>query len=107
MFWKKSHDGQVKLPGPKDIPELVGRHMVVDMKKDPDWVWQLKAVIREVGKKEYYCRVFDNAAANKANVQVKNWTSLDNHPELILWEGDFNEKTHEARPEKVPAAPAP
>jgi len=32
MFWKrrKVKEGEVKLSGPKDIPGLVGRHMVVE-----------------------------------------------------------------------------
>ena len=40
MFWKhrEAKEGEVKLPGPKDIPELAGRYMVVEDKKDPDWV---------------------------------------------------------------------
>jgi hypothetical protein len=40
----------VRLPGPKEIPELVGRYMVLEDKKNPDWVWHLKGVVRQVGK---------------------------------------------------------
>jgi hypothetical protein len=31
---------------------------------------------------------------------VENWTSLDGHPELILWEGYFDNETYTARTEK-------
>ncbi|MDO8568055.1 MAG: hypothetical protein Q7R57_05000 [Dehalococcoidales bacterium] len=104
MFWKKKEASTdipgEKLSGPKDIPELVGRHMVVEMSQNPDYVWGLKGVLRQVGKKEFYCRVFDGSKAAKAGVQVKDWTSLDAHPELILWEGYFNKETCIARLEK-------
>jgi hypothetical protein len=102
MFWKhkEGKEGEVKLSGPQGIPELVGRHMVVEEKQDPDRVWKLKGVIRQVGKKEFYCRVFDEARMANANVIVKDWTSLDDHPELTLWEGYFNKETNTARREK-------
>ena len=54
-FWKKDDpevavtvDG-AKLAKPKDIPEPVGRKMVVGMKMDPDLVWSLKYVSRPSG----------------------------------------------------------
>ncbi|OIP27992.1 MAG: hypothetical protein AUK00_00735 [Dehalococcoidia bacterium CG2_30_46_9] len=103
MFWKrrKVKEGEVKLSGPKDIPGLVGRHMVVEEKKDPDWVWKLRGVIRPAGKKNaFYCRVFDESQAAQAGVKVKDWTSLDDHPDLILWEGYFDKETNMARREK-------
>lgn len=44
MFWKRKEtkEGEIKLPGPKGIPEPAGRYMVVEEKKDPNWVWNLK-----------------------------------------------------------------
>ena len=111
MFWKRKEtkEGEVKLPGTKGIPEFVGRYMVVQMNKDPNWVWKLKAVVRPAGKKKaFYCRVFDEAQAAQADVKVKDWTSLDEHPELILWEGYFDKETQETRPEKFvkPSSPS-
>jgi len=103
MFWKrgKTKEGEVKLPGPKSIPELPGRHMVIEEKKDPNWVWNLKAVVRPAEKKEaFYCRVFNPARVAQAGVKVKDWTSLEDHPDLILWEGYFDKKTNTVRREK-------
>jgi hypothetical protein len=105
MFWKfwkheKSKEGEVRLPGPKGIPELVGRYMVVQEKKHPYWVWKLKGVVRPAGKKAFYCRVFDEPQAAEAGVKVKDWTSLDDHPDLILWEGYFDKETNTVRREK-------
>jgi hypothetical protein len=103
MFWnrKPTKEGEMKFPGPKGIPGLVGSYMVVQMKKDPDWVWQLKGVVRPAGKKKtFYCRVFSDAQVAQAGVNVKDWTSLDGHPELILWEGYFDKQTNTVRDEK-------
>lgn len=91
----------MKLPGPKEIPELAGRDMVVQEKKDPDWVWKLKGVVRPASKnKTFFCRVFDESQVAREGLKVKDWTSLDEHPELILWEGYFDKETSTARPEK-------
>jgi hypothetical protein len=103
MFWnrKQTKEGGVKLPGPKEIPEPVGRYMVVQEKKDPDWVWKLKGVVRPAGKnKTFYCRVFIESQVAQSGVKVKDWTSLDERPELILWEGYFDKETNRAWPEK-------
>ncbi|OGP55182.1 MAG: hypothetical protein A2162_05280 [Deltaproteobacteria bacterium RBG_13_52_11b] len=103
MFWnrKQARDGEERLPGPKGIPGSVGSYMVVQMKKNPDWVWKLQGVVRPADKKKaFYCRVFDASQAAQAGVKVKDWTSLEDHPELILWEGYFDKETNKVRDEK-------
>jgi hypothetical protein len=102
-FWnrKQPQEGEERLPGPKGIPNPVGSYMVVQMNKDPNWVWQLKGVVRPAGKKKtFYCRVFSDAQVAQAALKVKDWTSLDGHPELILWEGYFDKETNTVRDEK-------
>ena len=103
MFWKRKEtkEGEEKLPGPKRIPDIVGRYMVVEQQKDPDWVWQLKGVVRPAGKKKaFQCRVFSEAQVAQAGVSVKDWTSLDDHPDQILWEGYCDKETNTVRHEK-------
>ena len=103
MFWKRkdTKEGEVKLPGPKGIPEMAGRYLVVEEKKDSDWVWSLKGVVRPTEKKKaFYCRVFSEAQAAQAGVKVKNWNSLDDHSALILWEGYFDTETNTAQRQK-------
>jgi hypothetical protein len=103
MFWKRkgTKEGEQKLPGPKAIPDLAGRHMVVEEKKDPNWVWNLKGVVRPTEKKKaFYCRVFNESQAEQAGVKVKDWSSLDEHASLILWEGYLDTETNTVRSEK-------
>lgn len=78
-----------KLPGPKDINEMVGGHIVTEKNQNPDYVWRLKSVTRRwpENKNRFYFRVFDEMETSNKKVKVHNYYSLDSHPELILWEG--------------------
>ena len=108
MFWdkwfKKPDQNQssatkpVKLPKPTELSAEVGRDLVVRLNKDPDWVWNLRAVAKPVigipGQMDV--RVFSPAAAAAKRILVKDYHSLDDHPELVLFDGWYNKKTHEA-----------
>lgn len=98
-FWQKK-DVPQEAPGqsrPKDLPEAVGRYMVVDLGMDPDWVWTLKAVTRrrEENRNTKDFRIFSPTTANAAGMKIRNFHSLDAHPDLVLYEGWFNTKTHQ------------
>jgi len=104
-FWQKkseggvsSNPGEVKLPGPKSMPEVVGRYLVVRLGKEPDWVWNLKSVSRPhpEEKNVFDVRIFDESQAGSKSVTVKNYHSLEEHPELILFEGWYDKKTMKA-----------
>jgi hypothetical protein len=113
MFWKKkpvtkepSMPKVEKLPGPKGIPELVGRHLVVELKQNPDWVWKLKGVVRprSDGKDRFDFRVFDETQVAGTKVIVKDYNSLNEHPDLILYQGWFDKKSMKVQiEEKKPA----
>lgn len=101
-FWEKKEEGSSKkLPKPKDIPYPVGRYLVVDKGQDPDWVWNLKGIVlpKEGTKDVFYVRVFNPNEASMKNLRVRNYFSLDEHPELVLFEGWFDRKTHEVEVE--------
>jgi len=103
MFWRKRPATKEplkskveKLQGPKGIPELVGRHLIVELKQNPDWVWKLKGVVRkkpEEGKDAFDFRLFDEAQVAAKKVTVKDYNSLDEHPNLIFYEGWFDKKS--------------
>jgi hypothetical protein len=88
MFWK-NRGGPSK---PKDIPDIVGGHLVTDYNQNPDMVWKLKAVKRrrQESKNAFDVRVFDDLEATTKKVKVKDYTTLDGHPELILYEGWYD-----------------
>ncbi len=90
MFWKKSESG---LHGPKGLPQPVGRDIVAKFGGNPDFIWDnYKAVTRpkEGMKDTFEVRVFSPAQAASRNITVKDYNSLTEHPELILYEGWFN-----------------
>ena len=87
MFWKKDKNA---LPGPKGVPGPVGRDIVTKLGGNPDQVWSnFQAVIRprEEGKDTFDVRVFDGIQAGSKKITVKDYNSLTEHPELILYEG--------------------
>ncbi|MBI2860783.1 MAG: hypothetical protein HYX91_04670 [Chloroflexi bacterium] len=98
MFWKKKEatveiePKEEKLPGTKGVPDIVGRHIVVQLKREPDWVWRLKSVERKRanGAKSFDIRVFDEIEADSKRVKVKDYLSLEGHPELVLYEGWYD-----------------
>ncbi len=96
-FWSKkkiADNAPSPFPKPKEMPDRVGRFLVVDMKVDPDVVWNWKVVslpINESGT-ESEIRVFSPDKVGQAGVSVKNYHSLDDHPALILYSGRFDKK---------------
>jgi len=106
-IWKKKEatEGQTKkekLHRPQDIPQAVGRDLVVNMGKDPDWVWQLKCVVRqqENENSRYDFRIFDDAQVARAQVKIRDYTSFDEHIDLILFHGWFDKKSWTTHIEK-------
>ncbi len=96
-FWEKKEDGTVKLQGPKDLPPQIGFQLVTALKKDPDWVWRLKVCFRAGGNGTQDVRVFDPRQASMAKIAVKDFSTLDDRRDLILYEGTFNKKTKEVQ----------
>lgn len=98
-FWdKRPAENGPKLSGPKQMPGPIGREMVMKTGENPDWVWNLKCVERPRDGVEncYDVRVFDEGSAAKKGISVRNYTSLDQTPDLILFEGWYNRKTNKA-----------
>lgn len=100
-FWKKTADQdgagkskESRAGKPKDLPEAVGRKMVVGMKLDPDMVWALKYVSRPVEGRNNASefRIFDPNAVRTAGLVPRDWSSFDDHPDLILYAGVFDKK---------------
>ena len=110
-FWQKGDATAAgpKLPKPKELSNAVGRYLVVNLKHDPDWVWRLKGVSlpRENSKVAFDIRVFDENVCAAKGVVVKNYTSLDDHPELILFEGWYEKEDWKVEIRENTAASAP
>jgi len=101
-FWQKANHSknafiakEIKFAKPREIPQRVGIYLVSQLKLDPDWVWNLKCVLRPKAdeKNDFDIRVYNPAAAAGKGVTVLNYDSLDLHPEIILFFGSFNRKS--------------
>src|SRR4030042_354777 len=106
MFWRKKsvreEEKGEKLSGPKEIPEVAQHYLVTQGKMGPDLVKLLKAVLRKSITEEtgFNIRVFDDSEALARGVQVKDYTSLDECPDLIIYEGWFDEGAKQVKLEE-------
>lgn len=99
MFGKKK-DGVEKLSGPKEVPAVVEKYLVTEKKLEPDMVHILKALIRrnqKDGDRTFDIRIFDTAEAAVEKVEVKDYTSLDQHPNLVIYDGWYDDNTKEVQ----------
>ncbi len=97
-FLKKKQNAEgkpEKLPGPKELPDDVGGYLVTKMNQNPDWVWNLKAVLKPDKEKGcYFVKVFDGNQVYSQGHKVRDYHFFDAHPDLALYEGWFNKNTH-------------
>jgi hypothetical protein len=102
MFWHKKSTKEEELSGPREIPEIAQHHLVTQGKMGPDLVKLLKAVLRKntTEKTGFNIRVFDDSEALARKVQVKDYTSLDECPDLIIYEGWFDEGAKQVKLEE-------
>jgi hypothetical protein len=106
MFWNKKsvneESKKEKLPGPQAIPGLVQKHLVAGWKMDPDLVKLLKTVVRKNpdAEKAFNIRIFDESEALAKKVQVDDYTSFDERPDLIIYEGQFDEGSMQVKLEE-------
>jgi hypothetical protein len=102
MFWnKKSAKEEGQLSGPNIIPGPVQTYLVAERKWDPDLVKLLQAVVRKSATgATFNIRVFDNSEAIARKVEVKDYTSLDESPDLIIYEGWFDERAKQVKLEE-------
>ena len=80
-LWRNGED-------PRDILPWAYVHLVVVMKADPDRLSLLKCVEQIDYLEErpvHLIRIFDPAAAR--GVEIRDFSSLDRYPELIVYEG--------------------
>ena len=99
---KSSKKEEVKLSKPQAIPSLVQKHLVAEGKMDPDLVQLLKAVVHRstTAITGFDIRVFDESEALAKKVEVKDYSSLDQNPDLIIYEGSFDEGSKQVKLEE-------
>ncbi len=92
---KQSQTAARRLAAPTTIPEVVARYMVVDLKKEAEWVWYLRAVERSCSESKHLfdARIFEADKTISAKVSVRDYDSLKNHPKLIVLQCRYNRKT--------------
>ncbi len=106
MFWgkKSTKEGEIKekLSGPREIPGPVQNYLIAEKKLDPDLVQLLRALVRKsvTGEKSFNIRIFDPSDALAKKKAVKDYTSLDESPDLIIYAGWFDEGSKQVKMEE-------
>ena len=82
-----------KLPAPRPIPEPVQKYLISEYKLESTLAQIFKMVMRRrpEHEKEFDIRVFDESACLAKKVIVKDYTTLEAHPDLVLYEGTYSE----------------
>ncbi len=99
MFGNNKQENNVhaeKLPGPREIPGLVQNYLIKERKMDEDLARLLKSAVRRKngnGQKTFDIRIFDDSDAAARKVQVKDYNTFEDNPDLIAYDGWFDEAT--------------
>ena len=82
----------------RDLPQEIGRQLVVERGLDPDWVWSLKYVRkrREESKAIFDIRIFNPLEAAKKNLKIRDYEALNDHMELVLMSGSYDKANAKA-----------
>ena len=101
-FWSRGKSADKppaakKASGPKELPQQVGQHLIVKRKEDPDYVWSLRCVmqLREDDPDLFDIRLFNPEQADDLGIRVANYASLEDHPEMVIWQGWYGKRTQE------------
>jgi hypothetical protein len=91
MFWKKkSEDGVIEGP-PKILPNIVQQCLITQKKVDPEYAPLFKSVSKKNGATKFDIRIFDESDVAARKVVVKSYSDLNQHPELVIYEGSYDE----------------
>jgi hypothetical protein len=105
-FWKKNgpeagniKSAEGKMPKPRQLPQQIGGYLVIRENLDPDWVWSLRCVVRRYPERraQFDFRVYNPVDARQKGIKIIGFKSLDDHPELILYQGIYNKYIAEAQ----------
>lgn len=103
-FWQREKDSspqagvsKIKLRGPKDLTQQIGMYLITNKKMDPDEVWNFKMVLRpkEDNPSRFDFRIFSPQNSNAVGVHVANFSTLENHEDLINFYGWLDKKTQQ------------
>jgi hypothetical protein len=97
MFWKKKSSLEDR--GPINIPGWVGAFVVPELQKLPftdHWV-KYKGVVRQKNTGRIFdIRIYDEWETNQKQLKVTGYSFFDKYPELIQFEGWFDESSKKA-----------
>jgi hypothetical protein len=96
MFGNNNKDKVEKLAGPSVISGLVQKYLIEEKKLAPNLAQLLKSVVKKDNsngyKKAFHIRIFDEDDAVARKIHIKDYTSLDDHAAMIIFDGWYDEQ---------------
>jgi hypothetical protein len=93
--------------GSQDIPSWAHMYLVTTLKVPPENLTDLRSVQKIGfwdGKWVSFIRLYDPRTSDEA-LQIRDFTSLDQHPELVLYEGYWEKGSDRVFLQRGKAAP--
>ena len=103
MFWKNRRVEETAKPKVKKLPrpmgmfqlgmyQLLPSYLMYKLKQKPERLWRLCNVMRPRSDSKYRFdfQVFDKAQVAARKVKVKDYNSLDEFPDLVVYKGWFD-----------------
>ena len=111
MFWKNKKQALGSKPMKLDriLYKIIGGEWdKIPQSESDHWVKYMTVMRPQKAEGDVYdVRVFDEWSAQQSRISIFNYAALDNHPELVLFEGWFDKKSKKGDIKyKVPAKKA-
>jgi hypothetical protein len=84
---------QEKLSGARRISGLVEKKLITEYKWDPALMGIINMVLQKnsKGERAYNYRIFDTSEVEARGLKIMDYTSLDENPDLVLYEGWYDD----------------
>jgi hypothetical protein len=93
MFWRKNKNDGRPVSVPASMARLIGEEWGKIPRTGDHWAEYLAVMKTRNGADEVDVRIFDKWCASEKKVEVRGYSSLDPHPDLVLLEGWFDQKS--------------
>lgn len=94
MFWKKERNPQKPFKISGSLARLIGTEWAKIPQSHDHWVsYMAVSRARADDQGQLDVRIFDEWGAAQKKVEVRDFSSLDGHPDLVLMEGWYDQKS--------------
>jgi hypothetical protein len=78
---------------PQNAPEPIVKYLITNLKLNTSWAYNLKSVMKpgqENGIMDF--RLYNDADVRAKNLKIKDFDTFNDHPTMLLFEGNYDPK---------------